>query len=257
MEFSFDMNEMTQVMGVDFGDGAGPVPAHQHPKGGGWVAETAKVDPDCYVGPNAVVFGEASVYENAIINDGARVYGKAQVYGRAKVYGNAEVFDLAQVYDNAKVSGNSKVYQNARVVNNAMVHDNAQIYGNAIIRNNAEVFNNCKIYDNGDIYDSIKIYDDCEVTNKPKAIFGFDYTLVITDYHVTIGCVSFPPSMIESTGKKIFRLLKYPHALTDKYIGIIKSVAELHGCVDRPEDLESFNERKLIMDLLNAKVGVR
>ena len=28
----------------DFKDGNGPVPAHQHPNGGGWVADTAKVD---------------------------------------------------------------------------------------------------------------------------------------------------------------------------------------------------------------------
>ena len=28
----------------DFKDGNGPVPAHEHPNGGGWVADTAKVD---------------------------------------------------------------------------------------------------------------------------------------------------------------------------------------------------------------------
>ena len=27
----------------DFNDGNGPVPAHKHPNGGGWVADTAKV----------------------------------------------------------------------------------------------------------------------------------------------------------------------------------------------------------------------
>ena len=31
MELTFDMNEMmTHVVNVDFGDGAGKVPAHQH-----------------------------------------------------------------------------------------------------------------------------------------------------------------------------------------------------------------------------------
>ena len=255
MEFTFDMNEMTQSMGVDFGDGAGTVPAHQHPKGGGWVADTAKVDPDCYVGPSAVVFGNAKVYENAIINDYSRVYGEAQVYGSAKIYGNAEVYDIAHVCDNARVSGNSRVYQNARVINNAMVHDNAEVYGNAIVRNNAEVFNNCKIYNNGDVYDSIKIYDNCEVTRKPKAFFGFDYNVIMTDYHVSIGCVSFPPSLIETTGKRIIRLMKYSPEMTEKYVTTMRYIADFHGCVDRPEDLENFNERKLIMDLLTAKVG--
>ena len=52
-----------------FDFGAGPVPAHQHPNGGGWVADTAHVDDTAYVGRDAWVFGKAWVYGNA------RVYG--------------------------------------------------------------------------------------------------------------------------------------------------------------------------------------
>ena len=37
--------------------GAGPVPAHQHPNGGGWVADTARVADTAYVGPYAKVAG--------------------------------------------------------------------------------------------------------------------------------------------------------------------------------------------------------
>jgi hypothetical protein len=44
-----------------FGDGKGPVPAHQHPNGGGWVADTAKVADTSYVGPDAWVYGDAQV----------------------------------------------------------------------------------------------------------------------------------------------------------------------------------------------------
>ena len=33
----------------DFDDGNGPVPAHKHPNGGGWVADTATVDETAYV----------------------------------------------------------------------------------------------------------------------------------------------------------------------------------------------------------------
>ena len=44
----------------DFGDGNGPVAAHQHSNGGGWVADTAKVDETSYVGLNAMVFGNRS-----------------------------------------------------------------------------------------------------------------------------------------------------------------------------------------------------
>ena len=68
-----------------FDFGYGPVPAHQHKNGGGWVADTAMVAETAFVGPNARVYGNAWVYGNA------QVYGNALVYGNAQVYGNAIV----------------------------------------------------------------------------------------------------------------------------------------------------------------------
>jgi hypothetical protein len=50
----------------DFGDGNGPVPAHKHVNGGGWVADTAYVADTAFVGPEALVYGSARVYGNAI-----------------------------------------------------------------------------------------------------------------------------------------------------------------------------------------------
>ena len=47
----------------DFGDGKGPVSAHQHVNGGGWVADTAFVAETAYVGPDARVYGDAEVTE--------------------------------------------------------------------------------------------------------------------------------------------------------------------------------------------------
>ena len=47
-----------------------PVPAHQHPNGGGWVADTATVEKTAYVGPGARVSGAACVFGNA------RVFGE-------------------------------------------------------------------------------------------------------------------------------------------------------------------------------------
>lgn len=43
-----------------FGDSS-HVDAHQHPNGGGWVADTAHVDNAAFVGPNAQVSGNARV----------------------------------------------------------------------------------------------------------------------------------------------------------------------------------------------------
>ncbi len=44
-----------------FDFGAGPVPAHKHPNGGGWVADTATVSNTAYVGIDARVYGNAVV----------------------------------------------------------------------------------------------------------------------------------------------------------------------------------------------------
>ena len=79
---SFDDKEI-EMTTFDFGDGNGPVPAHKHPNGGGWVADTATVDETAYVGAEAQVFCDAKVYGNAV------VFGNAWVSSDAEVCGNA------------------------------------------------------------------------------------------------------------------------------------------------------------------------
>jgi tetrahydrodipicolinate N-succinyltransferase len=59
----------------DFRDGNGPVPAHQHPNGGGWIAETATVEKSAFVGPSALVSGDAWVSGNARVSGTSRVFG--------------------------------------------------------------------------------------------------------------------------------------------------------------------------------------
>ena len=83
----------------DFGDGNGHVPAHKHPIGGGWVADTAIVTDTAYVGPDARVYGKARVFGDA------QVFGYAQVYDKARVYGDAQVYDKARVFGDAQVFG--------------------------------------------------------------------------------------------------------------------------------------------------------
>jgi carbonic anhydrase/acetyltransferase-like protein (isoleucine patch superfamily) len=120
-------------MTFDFQDGNGPVPAHQHPNGGGWVADTASVADTAYIGSDARVYGNAQVYGNA------RIYGNARVCGDANVFGNAEVSGNANVFGNAKVFGNARVSSNAWVFGNARVCDNAVVYGNVM---KTDVINN-------------------------------------------------------------------------------------------------------------------
>lgn len=78
-------------MGSTHDFGSGPVPAHQHPNGGGWVADTATVPLTAYIGPSARVYGAARV------SGTAWVYGDAQVFGAAQVYGNRHVLALPQL----------------------------------------------------------------------------------------------------------------------------------------------------------------
>jgi UDP-3-O-[3-hydroxymyristoyl] glucosamine N-acyltransferase len=148
----------------NFQDGKGPVPAHQHLKGGGWVADTATVSNTAYVGADARVYGHAQVYDNALVFGSAQVYGNAEVSGSAQVYGNAEVSGSAQVYDNARV------YDNAEVSGNAQVYDNAWVYGNARIKRG-------------------------EYTVTPISITrsdGYTFTLQ-SDGSITAGCRDFTP----------------------------------------------------------------
>ena len=91
----------------DFNDGNGPVSAKKHPNGGGWVADTAKVDETAYVGRDAMVYGKARVYDNAMVLNNARVSGNAMVGGDTMVYGNATVGGYAIVCGNATVGGDT------------------------------------------------------------------------------------------------------------------------------------------------------
>jgi len=52
----------------DFEDGRGPVPAHQHANGGGWVADTVIIPAEIYIGRTARI-------------SGGEIYGGARIYG--------------------------------------------------------------------------------------------------------------------------------------------------------------------------------
>jgi len=106
----------------DFGDNNGPVPAHKHPNGGGWVADTATVDETAFVGPKALVYGHAWVGDNARVCDKSQVYDHACVSGNAKVYDNVRVYENGQVYGNAKLFGNALVYDGDRWEEDETVH---------------------------------------------------------------------------------------------------------------------------------------
>ena len=113
------MTGTTTGTGYDFDDGNGPVAAHRHPNGGGWVADTARVSDSAQVSDNARVSGNALVFGNAQVFGNAWVLGTAWVSGDALVFDNAQVSDNAQVFGNAWVSGDARVFGDARVSGDA------------------------------------------------------------------------------------------------------------------------------------------
>jgi|GEM_PF-799072 len=72
---------------------------HRHANGGGWVEDTATVDPAAYVAPGAVVRGDA------VVGPGVRLEGRAWVASGAELRGDVVVRDVAVVRGSARLSG--------------------------------------------------------------------------------------------------------------------------------------------------------
>ncbi|MFC1600734.1 DUF6055 domain-containing protein [Candidatus Sumerlaeota bacterium] len=118
-----------------------PLPGSPHPNGGGFVADTAHVEPTAYVGPRAVVLAYAQVLGNAriegqavvanytVVKDHAVVSGHALVAGNAVVEDHARVRDFAVLEASARVSDFAKVLQHAHT--NKRVSDHAVLKGSA------------------------------------------------------------------------------------------------------------------------------
>ena len=113
----------------DFGNG--PVRAHRHPNGGGWVANTAGVEDSVYIDSEAVV------YENAVVLGEARIFGSSRIKGSAVVGGKVRVNGASEVYGSALILGEAQLAGFSRVFGYARVHGEAVVYGrvggNAIV----------------------------------------------------------------------------------------------------------------------------
>lgn len=144
----------------DFADGNGPVLAYRYRNPdrtlGGWVARTAKILGNVFIGPSARVYGNATVFhiddgseysaDDLVIADSVTIFGNAEIkgapllYGNAKVYGNAKISGAPQMFDNAELFGEATLSGAAQIMGNARVFENATITGQALIGGNAEIF---------------------------------------------------------------------------------------------------------------------
>ncbi len=114
--------EKKEVAVHEFDAEQGPVPAHRHQNGGGWVANTATVALTAYVGPNASVFGKAMVFTNARLLDDSQVSDRAKVHGDAVLSGNTWVFEEANVsghvhIHNTRICGQLYVSGHQSIIN--------------------------------------------------------------------------------------------------------------------------------------------
>lgn len=238
------------VNDLDYDFGFGPVPAHPHLKGGGWVANTANVSDDCYVGPYAQVYGKAQISGSVRIDNYARVYGDAKVMDSSCVYGNAIVYQDAIVAGKARVSGDARVRGRALVTDEARIFESAEVCDNAKVRNYSEVYGNARVRGNADIMENARIYHDCIATRQPMIITGtLPVPIIVTDHHITVGCVSLAPDIWKQHGKVIIRLMidmsgeDTPRSVAEKWIECLAILADVHRCASLVEEIDNFDLR--------------
>ena len=106
-----------------------------HPNGGGFVASTATVSVNAYVGPDAQVLDQAIVADNSRIEDFAIVQHSASVAGNAIISGLAVVGENADVYGNVVITDQAKVQGGCVVYDSALVAGNTLIFGTLVYEN--------------------------------------------------------------------------------------------------------------------------
>jgi hypothetical protein len=122
-----------------------------HANGGGFVADSAKVEPSAYVGPEAMVLGSAQVLGKARIEDFAVVTDRSVVRDTAVLSGHALVRDNAQisghgkVRDWATVQGGWKISGNGRALERAFLNDRGDLLDNATIKGAASDYGGTKV----------------------------------------------------------------------------------------------------------------
>lgn len=206
----------------DFQDGQGPVPAHQHSNGGGWVADTAAVAPTVWVSPYA------TVCHYAVCRNDARIEG------RARVFGGAVVMDQARVSDNAIVKGRACVGDMAQVCDNAIVADDSAVLGTSVIAQFVNLTGKCVISGNTILsgrftVNNTKIHDgesDKKIDEPNKPVL----TLEVVQYELPRDLVPDLYEKVLNQGERQIRrtLNAWPFGkiLTHKYICGTPSVIE-------------------------------
>jgi UDP-3-O-[3-hydroxymyristoyl] glucosamine N-acyltransferase len=103
---------------------------------------------ECWIFPDAKVYGNARVKGDVKLYIGVKVYGNARIEDCASIASGAEIFDNAIVKDFAIVRGDAKIYGNASIEDCAIVEVGSEIYGNASIFSSDQCICSGKYCDN-------------------------------------------------------------------------------------------------------------
>jgi len=198
----------------DFQDGLGRVFAHRHANGGGWVADTAKVDEKAFVGKRA------SVYHHAVITGNVLVQNYAQVCGAATITtaGNVAITQYAMVGGRANISANS-----------ATIADYAKIFGGVIS-------GSCKFKDNAEVREQPTLRD---VSVFDKCWIGGAGTLTATECRGHARIYGSPD--IRDSVLRGWVIVKQSAIITNSHITALQSPASFYGGLS-PEQIKTITE---------------
>jgi hypothetical protein len=109
---------------------------------------------DCWVGGQAVAWGNTNVMGNALVGGDAILFGASDDF-RLVVIGNAKVDGSAVVETTEGFS--------CPDYGNSLIDEDVHIFGNAYIRNTIQIFGSSQIYGNAQINDANYIYGEAKI----------------------------------------------------------------------------------------------
>lgn len=120
----------------DFGDGAGPVLAHVHQNGGGWVADSCYVEPGVLIDSASEIFGDARIFDKAEIT-GSRIGGLGisisgfAVIGACTIVAPLHMSEEAAMFDSEHRFGYAEIFGKCFITHSVL--GSCRIYDDAII----------------------------------------------------------------------------------------------------------------------------
>ncbi len=169
----------------DFEDGRGPVPAHRHTNGGGWVSDDCVVDAPTYIEEDACVWG-GCILDSVNIYNEARVSGNSSLKERCVVSGGAVIVS-SYLSQGTHVSNSAEVRNS--VLRGGVVTDRAKVLSSRVY---GPYVSGDAVVRDATVEGTYSIAGQMVVERPPLLIYGFRYPVVATPGHIGLGCQFHP-----------------------------------------------------------------